>query len=111
MDLEGNNYFLLTIDLDYKKEYIKIYMPNYTPKYLKHFLHPAQKKPCYTTHKFGGPSYNILGLFKGYGICGRGEVAWDVVAAGGCGAKTGGPVEIYLGSSEEEAETVIWQVW
>ena len=44
-------------------------------------------------------------------IRGRGEVSRDVVAAGGCGATTGGHVEKYFGSSGRSAATGIRHAW
>ena len=57
MNLEGKNYFKLTIDWNFDNEYVEFFMPTYTPKDLKCFLHPDPKKPCYTPHKWIVLSY------------------------------------------------------
>ena len=59
----------------------------------------------------GGHTANIRGMWKGDGKRGRGEVAREMVATGGCGTTSEYHSKRYLWSSVAAAATVIWQVW
>ena len=57
IDMSGTNFCGLTLEWNYKHEYVDVSMPGYVAKKLKKFEHPTPAKPQYAPHKWLKPAY------------------------------------------------------
>ena len=59
-DWEVHNYFVLTINFNYKKGYVDIKITDYVTKVLERFQHPKPKHPQYYLHLWSVPAHRKI---------------------------------------------------